>query len=211
MCPRAPSEHEPASFGTPFRTAFNPEEGQIDNAIGLKKHIRSPGLPPRLVTAAEFIVAELDAALVAGRTSEGFRRLGAALHVIEDYYAHSNFVELSLIELGHSNVFPWAGTKIVSSDPDIDGKFPIVTGMFGSSDTLVSVLDIVGEHFQNLKPCEAGTRSAGAKIAIILLTDNGQSEFARRLDFALSKFEELKKDFPQLATLACRLAEAILR
>jgi hypothetical protein len=192
-----------------FREKFDPREGLIDPALGLKIYIRSDASPQR--TARNFITEELDGALSAGRTTEGFRRLGAALHVVEDYYSHSNFVELALIELGHPNVFPWAGTRINSTDPIINGKFPIVTGMFGGSDTLVSVLDITGEHLQNAKPCEAGARSTGMKIALILLQDKGQSEFARKLEFVVSKFEQVKKDFPQLATLGCRLAEEIFR
>jgi len=192
-----------------FRQAFDPREGEIDPALGLKVHIRSGTSPQK--TARDFITQELDAAMSEGRTTEGFRRLGAALHVVEDYYSHSNFVELSLIELGHPNVFPWAGTRINSTDPLLNGKFPIVTGMFGGTDTLVSVLDISGEHLQNAKPCEAGARSTGMKIALILLKDKGQSEMARKLEFVVSKFEQVKKDFPELATLGCRLAEEMFR
>lgn len=192
-----------------FRQKFDPREGAIDPDIGLKVYIRTASSPQ--ITAAQFITQELDGAMSEGRTTEGFRRLGAALHVIEDYFSHSNFVELSLIELGHPNVFPWAGTRIVSSNPLLNNKLPVVTGMFGASDTLVSVLDISGEHLQNAKPCDAGSRSTGMKIALILLQDKGQSEFARRLEFVVSKFEEIKQDFPQLATLGCRLAEEIFR
>ena len=202
------------SIDPEFRHAFAAIEGEIDPQFGLKKYIRTPGLPRGSghSTAAEFIVAELDAALVVGRTSEGFRRLGAALHTIEDYFAHSNFVELSLIELGHPNVFPWAGTRISSADnPVLNGKFPVVTGMFGGSDTMVSVVDIAGEHLQNERPCQAGERGVGAKIALILLKDKGESELSRRLEFCLKKFEDLQRRFPKIAMLTCRMAEALFR
>jgi len=70
---------------------------------------------------------------------EAFRCLGQALHCLEDFGAHSNYVELSLIELGYDNVFPHVGlnTKI-----NLHGKqiYPLVTGTFGGVDFLHSVI-----------------------------------------------------------------------
>ena len=196
-----------------FRKAVDPKELEIDLGLGLKKYIRTPGLPrdngPS--TAAEFIVSELDAAIGSGRSNEGFRHLGAALHTIEDYFAHSNFVELSLIELGRTNVFPWAGTTIGgATNPVLNGKFPIVTGSFGASDTAVSVLDVLGEHLQNEKPCTPGERGFGAKAALILLNDKGESKLTKRLEFVLKKIETLQLQFPRIAKMMCKVGEKLL-
>ena len=72
---------------------------------------------------------------------DALRLLGTGLHCLEDYAAHSNYTELSLIELGERNVFPHVGrdTRI-----ELDGArnevYPIVTGTFGGVDFFHSVL-----------------------------------------------------------------------
>ena len=61
-----------------------------------------------------------------------FRSLGAAFHVLEDYFSHTNFVELSLRKLGY-DVYPWVEGK--QKNNPATGKplyedIPIVTGNF---------------------------------------------------------------------------------
>lgn len=72
-------------------------------------------------------------------TYEALRLLGQALHTLEDLSAHSNWVELALIEMGHRQVFPHVGenTKI-----QLGGKhiYPLVTGTFGGMDFIHSLL-----------------------------------------------------------------------
>ena len=57
---------------------------------------------------------------------EAFRCLGQGLHCLEDFSAHSNYVELALHELGLRNVFPHVGT---GTQMNLHGKFvfPLVT------------------------------------------------------------------------------------
>ena len=45
-----------------------------------------------------------------------FRSLGAAFHVLEDYFSHTNFVELSLRKLGY-DVYPWVEAKQKITQP----------------------------------------------------------------------------------------------
>lgn len=61
---------------------------------------------------------------------EAFRLLGQSLHTLEDFSAHSNFCELALVALGHTQVFTHVGDAVRIKAPN--GKFvpPIVTGMF---------------------------------------------------------------------------------
>lgn len=47
-----------------------------------------------------YIMQQLKLAAYYGRTQKGYRHLGAALHVLEDYFAHTNFCEISLIKIG---------------------------------------------------------------------------------------------------------------
>jgi hypothetical protein len=83
---------------------------------------------------------------------EALRLLGTGLHCLEDYAAHSNYTELSLIELGERGVFPHVGrnTKV-----QIRGArnevYPIVTGTFGGVDFFHSVL---GEFSDKTKQSE---------------------------------------------------------
>jgi hypothetical protein len=72
---------------------------------------------------------------------EALRLLGTGLHCLEDYAAHSNYTELSLIELGETEVFPHVGrnTKLEVEGAS-DYVYPIVTGTFGGVDFFHSVL-----------------------------------------------------------------------
>jgi Heterokaryon incompatibility protein Het-C len=42
---------------------------------------------------------------------EALRLLGTACHCLEDFSAHSNYVELALMELGERDVFPHVGRR----------------------------------------------------------------------------------------------------
>lgn len=70
---------------------------------------------------------------------EALRLLGQALHTLEDFGAHSNYVELALREMGFRNVFPHVGS---ATEINVRGRtiFPLVTGTFGMVDFLHSVL-----------------------------------------------------------------------
>lgn len=102
-------------------------------------------------TSAELIRRVLGKSIQLGRQyarsrndedlHEALRLLGTGLHCLEDYAAHSNYTELSLLELGERDVFPHVGrnTKV-----QIRGArnpvYPIVTGTFGGVDFFHSVL-----------------------------------------------------------------------
>jgi hypothetical protein len=62
------------------------------------------------------------------------------LHTLEDFPAHSNFCELALVSMGHSNVFVHVGDYVRIQTPNGRWVAPLVTGTFGSSDFLYSLL-----------------------------------------------------------------------
>ncbi len=62
------------------------------------------------------------------------------LHTLEDFTAHSNFCELALVSMGHSNVFVHVGDNARIQAPNGRWVAPLVTGTFGSSDFLHSLL-----------------------------------------------------------------------
>lgn len=76
---------------------------------------------------------------------EALRCLGQALHTLEDFGAHTNYVELALREMGFRNVFTHTGT---ATEIIVQGKriFPLVTGTFGGVDFLHSVLGEATDH-----------------------------------------------------------------
>lgn len=86
--------------------------------------------------------------------AEGLRCLGQGLHCLEDFGAHTNYVELVLRDMGLTNVFPHTG---VSTGINLRGKhtFPLVTGTFGMVDFLHSVLGEATDHFTQSEINEA--------------------------------------------------------
>jgi hypothetical protein len=78
--------------------------------------------------------------------ADALRYLGQGLHCLEDFGAHTNYVELALRELGMNNVFPHTGTATAIN---LRGKhtFPLVTGTFGMVDFFHSVLGEATDHF----------------------------------------------------------------
>lgn len=81
-----------------------------------------------------------------GDLHEALRLLGTGLHCLEDYAAHSNYVELSLIELDESEVFPHVGRDgLVEIEGVSNPVYPIVTGTFGGVDFFHSVLGEISD------------------------------------------------------------------
>lgn len=100
---------------------------QVDHETSMKRYIRR---------SADIMTAGLESAIKAGpQSTDGLRDIGAALHILEDFFAHSNFVELSLIKLGHTHVLPW------TSRADCKHQLPLVTGTFGGSDIIASLAE----------------------------------------------------------------------
>ena len=52
------------------------------------------------------------------------------LHTLEDYPAHSNFCELCLVSMGHTEVFTHVGSAVRTRAPDGRMVVPVVTGRF---------------------------------------------------------------------------------
>ena len=76
---------------------------------------------------------------------EALRLLGQALHTLEDLPAHSNWVELALIEMGYSAVFAHVGSNTAIH---LGGKriWPLITGTFGGMDFIHSLLGEATDH-----------------------------------------------------------------
>lgn len=135
-----------------LRGPVDPKELEIDPDTGMKNYIANCGKGWK--TSADYIKEQLLACIELGRKGRrkhesaartaAFQHLGAALHTLEDFAAHSNFTELCLHELGEDGVFAFVGDECRVQVPHgSDGGrkvAPIVTGTFGMLDIFHSLL-----------------------------------------------------------------------
>lgn len=146
-------------YDSRLRPPVSPEELAIDPQTGMKNYISNE--KGNWATSLGYVKHSLTRSIHFGRQyasasgmfsrgndsdlCEALRCLGQALHCLEDFGAHSNYVELSLRELGFHNVFPHTGTN---TQINLHGKhvYPLVTGTFGGVDFLHSVLGEATDH-----------------------------------------------------------------
>ncbi|CAZ80441.1 unnamed protein product [Tuber melanosporum] len=132
-----------------LRPPVHPAELAIDPLTGMKNYIANE--TGGWATSTGYVKHSLTRSIhfgrlytsggtgIAGREGdlcEALRCLGQALHCLEDFSAHSNYVELVLRELGFHSVFTHTGRV-----------FPLVTGTFGAVDFLHSVLGEAQDKF----------------------------------------------------------------
>ncbi|KAI4186641.1 MAG: hypothetical protein L6R41_003356 [Letrouitia leprolyta] len=124
-------------------------ELSINPQSGLKNYIASEGMG--IATSAGLVRNLFGRSIQLGRQYarsqnkadlyEALRLLGTGCHCLEDYSAHSNYIELALIELGERDVFPHVGRSTQITLPENRRSvFPIITGTFGGVDFLHSVM-----------------------------------------------------------------------
>jgi hypothetical protein len=136
------------------------EATQIDPTTGLKNYMVKSGQPYK--SAMDYIQSQFTETVTLLRTNEAeaLRHFGQALHTIEDFYAHSNFIEMALRLQGHTNVFNWVGKD---TEITLNGKrtFPIVTGCAGLTRMSVNLMSLLKDEVIELAP-ETGGRSDSA-------------------------------------------------
>lgn len=134
-----------------LRGPVDPVELEFDPATGMKNYIANSG--KSWETSSDYIRDQLSKCIDFGRRGragdhaaqkESFIHLGAALHTLEDFAAHSNYIELCLQEVGEEDVFTFVGDACRMSLPshfESDRKVaPLVTGTFGMLDIFHSLL-----------------------------------------------------------------------
>ncbi|KAJ7146223.1 heterokaryon incompatibility protein Het-C-domain-containing protein [Mycena epipterygia] len=160
----AEKEGDARKFHPKLRPPVNPRELEIDTRTGMKVHtlIPSSTLPRSFHASQKYMASEnegwdtstahirrvLVACIEMGRRAQGrngpelyeaYRLLGTGLHTLEDLLAHSNWVEIALRKMGHSNVFCHVGDATDIETPH--GRAPpLVTGTFGGADFLHSLM-----------------------------------------------------------------------
>lgn len=130
----------------------------VDEETGLKNYIANENAG--IMTSAQHVRNLFTRCIELGRSYgrnrnksdfyEALRLLGTGLHCLEDYFAHSNYTELALIEMGERDVFPHVGRDTMMRIPGARHEvYPVVTGTFGGVDFLHSV---TGEGMNALTP-----------------------------------------------------------
>jgi hypothetical protein len=112
-----------------------------------------------------YAVGRLGAALSSGRGRLGYEHLGAALHTVEDLFAHSNFVELAIIALG-GRAEPMTGTIAATGQPITDGhgRYRLTTGVFLPKDTASSISKLLLMHVEGVP-----STAAAASVKEVLI------------------------------------------
>ncbi|MDZ5603484.1 HET-C-related protein [Pseudomonas sp. RP23018S] len=185
-----PNAEDPRTIDPAFGPLILP--GDIRNKVlpkrSLKRYIRRP---------IAYMSKKIKAVEQAGMTPDGLRYFGEALHVLEDYFAHSNYVELLLRKLGHEDVLVW--TTRIEDRKESRHEYPVITGLFGTLDILSSALDPLADLLypadtlapQNLP---AGERSDFDKAMLILLEDEAQPLLSQAYQAYLSARDALQEN-----------------
>jgi Heterokaryon incompatibility protein Het-C/Putative peptidoglycan binding domain len=99
----------------------------------------------------DYAVGRLGDALSSRRGLRGYEHLGAALHTIEDLFAHSNFVEIAILALG-GRAEPMTGTIAATGEPirDLLGRYRLTTGVFLTKDSISSISKILLTHVEGV-------------------------------------------------------------
>ncbi|KAK2612281.1 hypothetical protein QQS21_001707 [Conoideocrella luteorostrata] len=134
-----------------LRGPVDPKELEFDPKSGMKNYIANSG--HGWDTSADYIRRQLEKCIELGRRGRGgddaaqkeaFIHMGAALHTLEDFSAHSNFIELCLHEIGEKTIYPLVGDNCKVNVPSHFRKgrevSPLVTGTFGMLDIFHSLL-----------------------------------------------------------------------
>ncbi|SEN37510.1 Heterokaryon incompatibility protein Het-C [Duganella sp. CF517] len=157
----APGAPDPQSIDKDFQPRATKEYVAVDPATSMKRYIGF---------SVKYMRDEINKAVAAGPGKDGYRHFGAALHVLEDYFAHSNFLELSLRKVGHSKVLPWTSPAAGKH------RLPVVTGMFDSDDVIASTAGLIADTLfkveWDFKATKPGERTKVDRIMLILLSEH---------------------------------------
>ncbi|WP_308197959.1 HET-C-related protein [Anaeromyxobacter oryzisoli] len=163
--------------------------------------------PEQPWTALSYITRQLQHAIEEGRTAEGYRLLGQGLHTLEDFFGHTNFVEVALCHLGHA-VEAWVPMN--RSGAPVDSRtLPITSGSFGGLDTAASLLLGVGELLQKEQECRPGEPTRGTLILLILLQDLGYEKTRKVIGGVTTALNEAERRIPGLSAINCAVAKVV--
>ncbi|KAF8518353.1 Het-C-domain-containing protein [Hysterangium stoloniferum] len=170
--PKGYGEGEDArSYDSRLRGPVDPRELEIDPRTGMKNYIANES--GHWDTSKALVRRTLEKCIHLGRMHrsqgrkedeyEAYRLLGQALHTLEDFSAHSNFCELALVALGHHQVFVHVGDHVRIRTPHGKSVAPLITGTFGGSDFIHSLLGEATDHIASVSDLNKELSSARNK------------------------------------------------
>ena len=173
-----------------------PADLEIDPGTGMKRFIASQGCN----SSYDLIESYFTEAIRLGRNPDGLRYFGMGLHILEDFFCHTNFVEICLFKLGYRDVILW-------SKPEPVDRVPITSGIFGFADTVVSILYEISHHLVQAADCQQPwERTTGQKILLIIMREKNLA-WGDRLDALWTSMEEFKEDHPDFFQGTCKARE----
>ncbi|KAK5079373.1 hypothetical protein LTR64_002204 [Lithohypha guttulata] len=181
-----------------LRLQVLPEEIAVESNTGMKNYVANQEFTGVNDTSLDYIEKQLVAAVACGRARdpEAYTHLGSALHTLEDFVAHSNWLELCIQMLGSQmgeglpesaamkNVFTFTGGAAnVRTHRGLAA--PLVTGTFGALDLYQTLLGEVDDKITALSLPGLQLRMKGpqdpasgvGKALISLLAGLGTSDF----------------------------------
>ncbi|TRM63671.1 heterokaryon incompatibility protein Het-C-domain-containing protein [Schizophyllum amplum] len=161
---------DPRKYHPGLRPPVDPRELEIDPRSGMKNYIANES--GHWDTSKALARRTLIQCIQLGRRGRGgskpelyesYRLLGQALHTLEDFPAHSNFCELALVSMGHNQVFTHVGDGVRIQAPNGRHVAPLVTGTFGSSDFIHSLLGEATDHLSQASVTDLNQEIENAK------------------------------------------------
>lgn len=94
-----------AKFETPNKKEIRLYDGENKHLDDFQ--INSKGLKRYIQNSVEYAKKQIEYSLISNDEKIKYMHFGASLHVIEDYFAHSNFVEIALIKNLQIDTYPF--------------------------------------------------------------------------------------------------------
>ena len=197
-----PEEHidNPKGYGggivPGLREPIQDPELEVDLKTGMKNYIANPQCTDFNPTSYDYVEGQLVAAIACARdrNSEAYIHLGAAMHTLEDFVAHSNWVELCLQMIGRgvvdgnesipalSNVYTYVGDASAIETKRGPAQ-PLITGTFGALDLYQTLLGEIDDRVTamsipglRLRMPEAGGPLKGVAQSLISALNGADSK-----------------------------------
>lgn len=127
---------------------------EVERRFQAQKDSKASKLPEYLQKGIIRAKLKLEEAIREGRTPNGMLALGDALHAVEDYFSHSNFVSVAIAILQREKKAPPSLSEakakadvVANADtamPDEKGNLQVVTGTYATgADAQISILEAI--------------------------------------------------------------------
>ncbi len=196
-----------------LREPVHDHELEVDLKSGMKSYIANPKCTEHNPTSYDYVEGQLVAAIACARdrNSEAYIHLGAAMHTLEDFVAHSNWVELCLQMIGRgvvngnesiptlSSVYTYVGDA-AAIETKRGPAPPLITGTFGALDLYQTLLGEIDDRVTamsipglRLRMPEAGGALKGVAQSLITALNGADS---KSFDSSIMKISKTASEKP---------------